>query len=73
MAVSLDNKNKNAPPTYLICSPAHPAREQDVAEISRRMYEKIRSSRDPRDNVEDGRYAASARVSPPIGRGRDPG
>ena len=23
-------------------------------EISRRMYEKIRSSRDPRDNVEDG-------------------
>ena len=25
-----------------------------VAEISRRMYEKIRSSRDPRDNVEDG-------------------
>ena len=29
-------------------------REQDVAEISRGMYEKIRSSRDPRDNVEDG-------------------
>ena len=27
---------------------------RDVAEISRRMYEKIRSSRDPRDNVEDG-------------------
>ena len=24
------------------------------AEISRRMYEEIRSSRDPRDNVEDG-------------------
>ena len=29
-------------------------REQDVAEISRRMYEEIRSSRDPRDHVEDG-------------------
>ena len=24
------------------------------AEISRRMYEEIRSSRDPRDHVEDG-------------------
>ena len=33
---------------------ARRGREQDVAEISRRMYEKIRSSRDPRDNVEDG-------------------
>ena len=30
---------------------ARRGREQDVAEISRRMYEKIRSSRDPRDNV----------------------
>ena len=29
-------------------------REQDVAEISRRMYEEIKSSRDPRDHVEDG-------------------
>jgi len=29
-------------------------REQDFAEISRRMYEEIRSSRDPRDHVEDG-------------------
>ena len=29
-------------------------REQDVAEISRRMYDEIRSSRDPRDHVEDG-------------------
>ena len=28
--------------------------EQDFAEISRRMYEKIGSSRDPRDHVEDG-------------------
>ena len=28
--------------------------KQDVAEISRRMYEEIRSSRDPRDHVEDG-------------------
>ena len=30
-------------------------REQDVAEISRRMYDEIRSSRDPtpRDHVED--------------------
>ena len=28
--------------------------EQDFAEISRRMYEEIRSSRDPRDHVEDG-------------------
>jgi len=27
---------------------------QDFAEISRRMYEEIRSSRDPRDHVEDG-------------------
>ena len=26
----------------------------DVAEISRRRYEEIRSSRDPRDHVEDG-------------------
>ena len=34
---------------------ARRGREQDVAEISRRLYEKIRSSRDPRDNVEDGR------------------
>jgi len=29
-------------------------REQDFAEISKRMYEEIRSSRDPRDHVEDG-------------------
>ena len=29
-------------------------REQDFAEISRRMYDEIRSSRDPRDHVEDG-------------------
>ena len=29
-------------------------REQDFAEISRRMYEEIRRSRDPRDHVEDG-------------------
>ena len=29
-------------------------REQDFAEISRRMYEEIRSSRDPRHHVEDG-------------------
>ena len=29
-------------------------REQDFAEINRRMYEEIRSSRDPRDNMEDG-------------------
>ena len=29
-------------------------REQDVAEISRRMYDEIRNSRDPRDHVEDG-------------------
>ena len=28
-------------------------REQDFAEISRRMYEEIRSSRDPRDHVDD--------------------
>ena len=27
---------------------------RDFAEISRRMYEEIRSSRDPRDHVEDG-------------------
>ena len=27
---------------------------RDVAEISRRMYEEIRGSRDPRDRVEDG-------------------
>jgi len=33
---------------------ARRVREQDVAEISRRMYEEIRSSRDPRDHVEDG-------------------
>ena len=33
---------------------ARRGREQDFAEISRRMYEKIRSNRDPRDNVEDG-------------------
>ena len=33
---------------------ARRGREQDVAEISRRMYEEIRSSRDPRDHVEDG-------------------
>ena len=33
---------------------ARRGREQDVAEISRRMYEEIRSSRDPRDQVEDG-------------------
>ena len=44
-------------------------REQDVAEISRRMYEKIKSSRDPRDHVED---AASASRSPPR-REDDPG
>ena len=31
---------------------ARRGREQDVAEISRRMYEEIRSSRDPRDHVE---------------------
>ena len=33
---------------------ARQGREQDVAEISRRMYEEISSSRDPRDHVEDG-------------------
>ena len=33
---------------------ARRGREQDLAEISRRMYEEIRSSRDPRDHVEDG-------------------
>ena len=33
---------------------ARHGREQDFAEISRRMYEEIRSSRDPRDHVEDG-------------------
>ena len=34
---------------------ARRGREQDVAEISRRMYEEIRGSRDPRrDHVEDG-------------------
>ena len=33
---------------------ARRGREQDVAEISRRMYDEIRSSRDPRDHVEDG-------------------
>jgi len=33
---------------------ARRGREQDVAEISRRMYEEIRSSTDPRDHVEDG-------------------
>ena len=33
---------------------ARRGREQDVAEISRRMYEEIKSSRDPRDHVEDG-------------------
>ena len=33
---------------------ARRGREQGVAEISRRMYEEIRSSRDPRDHVEDG-------------------
>ena len=26
----------------------------DFAEISRRMYEEVRSGRDPRDHVEDG-------------------
>ena len=33
---------------------ARRGREQDFAEISRRMHEEIRSSRDPRDHVEDG-------------------
>ena len=34
---------------------ARRGREQDFAGISRRMYEEIRSSRDPRaDHVEDG-------------------
>ena len=33
---------------------ARRGREQDFVEISRRMYEEIRSSRDPRDHVEDG-------------------
>ena len=33
---------------------ARRGREQDFAEISRRMCEEIRSSRDPRDHVEDG-------------------
>jgi len=33
---------------------ARRGKEQDFAEISRRMYEEIRSSRDPRDHVEDG-------------------
>ena len=33
---------------------ARRGREQDVAEISRRMYDEIRNSRDPRDHVEDG-------------------
>ena len=33
---------------------ARRGREQDVAEISRRMYEEIKSSRDPRDHMEDG-------------------
>ena len=39
---------------------ARRGREQDFAEISRRMYEEIRSSRDPsaeRDHVEDGSSA----------------
>ena len=35
-------------------SRARRGREQDFAEISRRMHEEIRSSRDPRDHVEDG-------------------
>ena len=30
---------------------ARRGREQDVAEISRRMYDEIRSSRDPRDHA----------------------
>ena len=33
---------------------ARRGRGQDFAEISRRIYEEIRSSRDPRDHVEDG-------------------
>ena len=33
---------------------ARRGREQDFAEISRRMYEEIRSSSDPRHHVEDG-------------------
>ena len=33
---------------------ARRGRERDFAEISRRMYEEIRSSRDLRDHVEDG-------------------
>ena len=33
---------------------ARRGREQDFAEISRRTYDEIRSSRDPRDHVEDG-------------------
>ena len=40
-------------------------REQDFAEISRRMYEEIRSSRDPRDHVEE-----TASASPPPSGGR---
>ena len=45
---------------------ARRGREQDVAEISRRMYDEIRSSRDPRDHVEDG---SGGSASPPhIGR-----
>ena len=34
---------------------ARRGREQDFAEINRRMYEEIRSSRDPRDHVACGR------------------
>ena len=41
---------------------ARRGKEQDVAEISRRMYEEIRSSRDPRDHVEE-----TASASPPPG------
>ena len=47
---------------------ARRGREQDVAEISRRMYDEIRSSRDPRDHV-----WKTASASPPAQREDDPG
>ena len=42
---------------------ARRGREEDFAEISRRMYEEIRSSRDPRDHV----WTKTASASPPSG------
>ena len=40
--------------TTISVDDATAGREQDFAEISRRMYDEIRSSKDPRDHVEDG-------------------